>query len=168
MAVVTKPLPFLSTMSFHPIRFLRTWYRNLTERTEFKMKYDNRNQPQAIKPFLDSLDCKYQIILPDFVLVESSTQTMTKLDKLLFKPLLKQEGVNTPYFMKLDKMTKGLFTDIRYQPEYNFEVYIVQSTDWASIQTTLNILDKLHTDNQHYFNHFMAIYRELATTRTTL
>lgn len=168
MTTVTKPLSSLSSMSFHPIRFLRTWYSNLTERTEFKMKYDERNQPQAIKPFLDSLDCKYRIILSDFVLVESSTETMAKLDKLLFKPLLKQKEVNTPYFIKLDKMTKGLFTDIRYQDEYNFEVYIVQSTDWASIQTTLNILDKLHTNNQHYFNHFMAIYRELAATRTTL
>ena len=152
----------------NPIQAIRTWYRNLSDRTEFKMQYDTRNQQQAIKPFLDSLDCQYQIVQTDLILVQSSVELKAKLDKLLFKPLFKQEGANTEYFRKLNKSTRDLFLDIKYQPEYNFELYLIDVNDWDKVKTTRNILKKLHTKPNDYFNHFMVIYRELSHEPTTV
>lgn len=148
--------------TINPFQAVRTWYQNLSDRTEFKMQYDTRNQQQAIKPFLDSLDCQYQIVQTDLILVQSSVEINAKLDKLLFKPLFKQEGANTDYFRKLNKSTNNLFLDIKYQQEYNFEVYLIDVKDWDKVKTTRSILKKLRTKPNDYFNHFMVIYRELS------
>lgn len=152
----------MTTSKFiNPFKLLKNKYDLFCDKTEFKFKYDLRNNRDAVKPFLDSLGCNYDIIEDEFIVVEFTEMLLHKLDKLKFQRLFDIAAPSSSFFKKLLNLTDSLFIGIYYQSEYNFEFYLIDKEDWVNIKTTKSILAKLNTKSRDYFTHFMFVYREI-------
>lgn len=158
MNLLTRTKP---TVSINPLQMLALFYKTTAGQAAFKRTYESRNQLHAIKPFLDSLGCHYEIVLQDLVIIEGSQALAQKLTELKFKSLYEMEHTDTKHFLELRKLTNDMFIQLLYQPEYNFEFYIIEKRHWPHVVLTKNILRKLGIKADRYFVHFMHIFKEV-------
>lgn len=140
-------------------------YKHAIEEQQFNYLFENRNKPEALKPFLDSLGARYLMIVPELIIIETSVETESKLEALGFA---NTESVcpQTKRFKQILKHTKDLFLIRLYQVEYNFEIYLIDMHDWDRLMLTREIVDNLKIDERKYFDSFVKVYRTMSTHKT--
>lgn len=161
---ITNDLSLVNLTEFSLMERIKNAYRDYTDKSQFLYLFSTRNKLDAVKPFLDSLEAPYLIVTPELIVVDINPTVDDKLIRLGFVSTV-SICPTIPYFKKLLKVTKDLFTDRIYHSGYNFELYLVEPQDWDKIHLTKAIVDDLKTKDDMYFHTFIKVYNRLKKTK---